>query len=108
MNAQDATPATGAAVEGKQPNFLIIWGDDIGWWNLSCYNDGMMGYQTSNIDRIAAEGARFQSWYGENSCTAGRAAFITGQAPIRTGLTKVGALAPRSGCRRRTRPSRSC
>ncbi|MFM9107358.1 MAG: arylsulfatase, partial [Chloroflexota bacterium] len=68
----------------------MIWGDDVGWWNPSCYNNGMMGFQTPNMDRIAAEGARFQAWYGENSCTAGRAAFITGQSPIRTGLTKVG------------------
>lgn len=90
--AQDATPEASAAGAGAErpPNILILWGDDIGWWNLSCYNDGMMGYETPNIDRLAAEGARFQSWYGENSCTAGRAAFITGQSPVRTGLTKVG------------------
>ncbi|MFP2911734.1 arylsulfatase [Pyxidicoccus sp. 3LFB2] len=74
----------------KQPNILIIWGDDIGWYNPSCYHQGAMGYRTPNIDRIAAEGARFTDWYGQQSCTAGRAAFITGQAPIRTGLTKVG------------------
>ena len=73
-----------------KPNILIIWGDDIGWFNSSCYNDGVMGYRTPNIDRIAAEGARFTDWYGQQSCTAGRAAFITGQSPIRTGLTKVG------------------
>jgi arylsulfatase len=64
--------------------------DDIGWFNLSCYNDGMMGYRTPNLDRIAKEGARFTDFYGQQSCTAGRAAFITGQSPIRTGLTKVG------------------
>ena len=74
----------------KQPNILIIWGDDIGWFNPSCYHQGAMGYRTPNIDRIAAEGARFTDWYGQQSCTAGRAAFITGQSPIRTGLTKVG------------------
>jgi arylsulfatase A-like enzyme len=73
-----------------QPNILIIWGDDIGQSNLSCYSDGVMGYRTPNIDRIAAEGARFTDYYGEQSCTAGRAAFITGQNPYRTGLTKVG------------------
>jgi arylsulfatase len=73
-----------------KPNILVIWGDDIGITNLSCYSDGMMGYRTPNIDRIAAEGARFTDYYGEQSCTAGRAAFITGQNPIRTGLTKVG------------------
>ena len=74
----------------EQPNILIIWGDDIGLTNLSCYSDGLMGYRTPNIDRIAAEGVRFTDYYGEQSCTAGRAAFITGQNPYRTGLTKVG------------------
>ena len=73
-----------------KPNILVIWGDDIGQSNLSCYSDGMMGYETPNIDRIANEGMRFTDYYGEQSCTAGRAAFITGQNPIRTGLTKVG------------------
>jgi arylsulfatase A-like enzyme len=73
-----------------KPNILIIWGDDIGITNLSCYSDGLMGYRTTNIDRIAAEGVRFTDYYGEQSCTAGRAAFITGQNPYRTGLTKVG------------------
>jgi arylsulfatase len=74
----------------KKPNILIIWGDDIGWFNVSAYNHGVMGYKTPNIDRIAKEGALFTDWYGQQSCTAGRAAFITGQSPIRTGLTKVG------------------
>jgi arylsulfatase A-like enzyme len=73
-----------------KPNILIIWGDDIGITNLSCYSDGLMGYRTPNIDRLADEGARFTDYYGEQSCTAGRAAFITGQNPYRTGLTKVG------------------
>jgi arylsulfatase len=73
-----------------KPNILIIWGDDIGQFNVSAYNMGMMGYRTPNIDRIAAEGAVFTDWYGQQSCTAGRAAFITGQSPMRTGLTKVG------------------
>jgi arylsulfatase len=73
-----------------KPNILVIWGDDIGITNLSCYSDGLMGYQTPNIDRIANEGARFTDYYGEQSCTAGRAAFICGQNPYRTGLTKVG------------------
>src|SRR6201985_615891 len=77
------------AKPGK-PNILIIWGDDIGWFNVSAYNHGVMGYRTPNIDRIAKEGAMFTDWYGQQSCTAGRAAFITGQSPIRTGLTKVG------------------
>jgi len=76
--------------KGK-PNILFIMADDIGWFNLSCYNHGIMGYQTPNIDRIARDGAMFTDFYGQQSCTAGRAAFITGQTPIRTGLTKVGA-----------------
>jgi arylsulfatase len=78
------------AMPGDRPNILVLWGDDIGITNLSCYSDGLMGYRTPNIDRIAAEGARFTDYYGEQSCTAGRAAFITGQNPYRTGLTKVG------------------
>ena len=73
-----------------KPNILVIWGDDIGQFNVSAYNMGVMGYKTPNIDRIANEGAVFTDWYGQQSCTAGRAAFITGQSPIRTGLTKVG------------------
>ncbi len=82
--------STVSAAEPKQPNILVIWGDDIGQFNVSAYNMGMMGYRTPNIDRIAREGALFTDWYGQQSCTAGRAAFITGQSPIRTGLTKVG------------------
>jgi len=74
----------------ERPNILMIWGDDIGYWNVSAYNRGMMGYRTPNIDRIANEGAIFTDAYGEQSCTAGRAAFMTGQSPFRTGLTKVG------------------
>jgi arylsulfatase len=74
----------------EKPNILIIWGDDIGWYNVSMNNNGVMGYRTPNIDRVAKEGANFTDWYGQQSCTAGRAAFITGQSPIRTGLTKVG------------------
>jgi arylsulfatase len=77
-------------VVADRPNILVIWGDDIGVTNLSCYSDGLMGYRTPNIDRIAHEGVRFTDYYGEQSCTAGRAAFITGQNPYRTGLTKVG------------------
>ena len=78
------------AADAKKPNILVIWGDDIGQFNVSAYNMGMMGYKTPNIDSIAKEGALFTDWYGQQSCTAGRAAFITGQSPIRTGLTKVG------------------
>jgi arylsulfatase A-like enzyme len=76
--------------QGRKPNILVIWGDDIGQFNISAYNMGMMGYKTPNIDSIAKEGALFTDWYAQQSCTAGRAAFITGQSPIRTGLTKVG------------------
>ncbi len=79
-----------AQAQTQKPNILVIWGDDIGGFNISAYNRGMMGYKTPNIDSIAAEGALFTDWYGQQSCTAGRAAFITGQSPIRTGLTKVG------------------
>ncbi|VEG39177.1 sulfatase [Mycolicibacterium flavescens] len=73
-----------------KPNILVIWGDDIGITNLSCYSDGLMGYRTPNIDRIANEGMRFTDSYGEQSCTAGRSSFITGQSVYRTGLSKVG------------------
>ena len=73
-----ATPL--AAQDAARPNILVIWGDDIGWYNVSAYNLGVMGYQTPNIDRIAREGALFTDWYGQQSCTAGRAAFITGSA----------------------------
>jgi arylsulfatase A-like enzyme len=79
-----------AAPPGRKPNILMIMSDDIGWFNVSAYNMGIMGYRTPNIDRIGREGAIFTDYYGEQSCTAGRAAFITGQSPIRTGLTKVG------------------
>jgi arylsulfatase A-like enzyme len=82
-----AAQQTGAQ---RKPNIVVIWGDDIGYWNVSAYNHGMMGYKTPNIDRIAKEGALFTDWYGQQSCTAGRSAFITGQSPLRTGLSKVG------------------
>ena len=81
---------TAQEAAAKKPNILVIWGDDIGQFNVSAYNMGMMGYKTPNIDSIAKQGALFTDWYGQQSCTAGRAAFITGQSPIRTGLTKVG------------------
>ncbi|MFM7781267.1 MAG: sulfatase-like hydrolase/transferase, partial [Alphaproteobacteria bacterium] len=83
-------PAPAPAAPQARPNILVIFGDDIGWSNISAYNMGMMGYRTPNIDRIAREGAIFTDAYGENSCTAGRSAFITGQSPMRTGLSKVG------------------
>ena len=81
-------PATGHAA--SKPNILVIFGDDIGYFNISAYNSGMMGYRTPNIDRLAKDGMRFTDYYGEQSCTAGRSAFILGQSPLRTGLTKVG------------------
>ena len=87
-----ATPSAAplGGTTGSKPNILFIMGDDIGWYNVSAYNMGIMGYRTPNIDRIGKEGAVFTDWYGQQSCTAGRAAFITGQTPVRTGLTKVG------------------
>ena len=90
--------------DGK-PNILVIWGDDIGITNLSCYSDGLMGYRTPNIDRIADEGMRFTDSYGEQSCTAGRAAFITGQSVYRTGMSKVGIPGADIGSSPRTRRS---
>src|SRR5690348_16359682 len=79
-----------ARSRAAKPNIVVIWGDDIGMTNLSCYSDGLMGYRTPNIDRIAKEGMIFTDYYGEQSCTAGRSSFITGQHGLRTGLTKVG------------------
>jgi arylsulfatase len=90
-----------SAQTGKQPNILVIWGDDVGYWNISAYNLGMMGYKTPNIDRIAREGALFTDWYGQQSCTAGRAAFITGQVGFRTGLLKVGLPGAKEGLQAR-------
>jgi len=74
----------------EKPNILIIWGDDIGQSNISAYSHGVMGYKTPNIDSIAKQGAMFTDYYAEQSCTAGRASFITGQSGLRTGMTKVG------------------
>lgn len=99
--AVDASEDTLPQETTSPPNILVIMADDVGWFNLSSYNDGMMGYTTPNIDRIAEEGIRFTDAYAENGCTAGRSAFITGQSPVRTGLTKWGyqepilALAPK-------------
>ena len=99
--AASALPSDALAqATAKKPNILIIWGDDIGQFNISAYNMGMMGYKTPNIDRIAKEGAIFTDWYGQQSCTAGRAAFITGQSPIRTGLTKVGLPGAKEGMKK--------
>jgi arylsulfatase A-like enzyme len=85
-----ALSGTGQAQENQKPNILVIWGDDIGTWNISHNNRGMMGYETPNIDRIANEGVAFTDYYAQQSCTAGRAAFIGGNVPVRTGMTKVG------------------
>ena len=89
VGLQFAAPASVFAQPSK-PNILVIFGDDIGIANISAYSDGLMGYETPNIDRLAKEGLRLLHYYGEQSCTAGRAAFLTGQHGIRTGLTKVG------------------
>ncbi|HEX5634247.1 MAG TPA: sulfatase-like hydrolase/transferase, partial [Gemmatimonadales bacterium] len=86
-HAQGKRAATGAA----SPNIVVIFGDDIGQTNVSAYSHGVMGYRTPNIDRIAREGMLFTDYYSEQSCTAGRSAFITGEATFRTGLSKVGA-----------------
>ncbi|HSE41616.1 MAG TPA: arylsulfatase [Acidobacteriota bacterium] len=92
---------SGSASAQNKPNILIIWGDDIGYWNISAYNQGMMGYKTPNIDRIAREGALFTDWYGQQSCTAGRASFITGQVGFRTGMLKVGLPGAKEGLQAR-------
>jgi arylsulfatase len=96
-----ASGAATAQTPAKKPNILVIWGDDVGYWNISAYNQGMMGYQTPNIDRIAKEGALFTDWYGQQSCTAGRASFITGQVGFRTGMLKVGLPGAKEGLQAR-------
>ena len=96
-----ALAALQSAHAQSKPNILVIWGDDIGYWNVSAYNQGMMGYKTPNIDRIAREGALFTDWYGQQSCTAGRAAFLTGQVGFRTGLLKVGLPGAKEGLQAR-------
>jgi len=96
------------AAQQKRPNILIIWGDDIGYWNVSAYNHGMMGYKTPNIDRIAKEGAMFTDWYGQQSCTAGRAAFITGQVGSAPACSRSDFRVHRKGFRRATSPLPSC
>src|SRR5262249_45554058 len=86
-----------AHAQAAKPNILVIWGDDIGTWNISHNNRGMMGYMTPNIDRLAREGVSFTDYYGQQSCTAGRAAFIGGTVPVRTGMTKVGLPGAKEG-----------
>ncbi|BFM14018.1 arylsulfatase [Maricurvus nonylphenolicus] len=88
---------SGAVMAAEQPNILVIWGDDIGTTNISAYSHGIMGYKTPNIDSLARDGMMFTDYYGEQSCTAGRSAFITGQHPVRTGLTKVGTPGAETG-----------
>ncbi|MCB1089871.1 MAG: sulfatase-like hydrolase/transferase, partial [Verrucomicrobiae bacterium] len=83
-----ATPASAQTTD--KPNIVVIWGDDVGFWNVGAYSRGMMGYQTPNIDRLSNEGALFTDMYAQQSCTAGRAAFILGQSPFRTGLLTIG------------------
>ena len=89
--------STAAAATQNKPNILVIMADDVGMWNVSAYHRGMMGGRTPNIDRIANEGALFTDYYAQQSCTAGRAAFILGQTPFRTGLSKVGMPAAKQG-----------
>ena len=101
-----AAPNDASAAD--KPNILVIWGDDIGQFNVSAYNMGVMGYKTPNIDRIAKEGALFTDWYGQQSCTAGRAAFVTGQSPIRTDLTKVGLPGAKEGMPEKNPPWPAC
>jgi len=96
-----APAAMGQEESASKPNIVVIWGDDIGWFNVSAYNNGMMGYKTPNIDRIANEGALYTDWYGEQSCTAGRSAFITGQSGYRTGNLKVGLPGAKEGLQAR-------
>ncbi|HET7291053.1 MAG TPA: arylsulfatase [Vicinamibacteria bacterium] len=92
-----ASAPADAQAAGRKPNVLVIWGDDIGTWNISYNSRGMMGYQTPNIDRIAKEGVAFTDYYGQQSCTAGRAAFLSGAVPVRTGMTKVGLPGAKEG-----------
>jgi len=96
-----AGSAVAAKTKTAKPNILVIWGDDIGWYNISAYNQGVMGYKTPNIDRIAKEGAMFTDWYGQQSCTAGRSAFLTGQSGFRTGNLKVGLPGAKEGLQAR-------
>ena len=96
-NAGAAQAQSSATATGRAPNILVLWGDDIGTWNISFNNRGMMGYTTPNIDRIAREGVSFTDYYGQQSCTAGRAAFIGGTVPVRTGMTKVGLPGAKEG-----------
>src|SRR5260370_2162216 len=88
--AQAQQPQQPSAPSGSKPNILVIWGDDVGVANISAYSNGLMGYETPNIDRIGRDGIKFLHYYGEQSCTAARAAFLTGQHGIRSAMTKLG------------------
>ena len=90
MLAAIAMPTSPASAQAKKPNIVVIMGDDVGIWNIGAYSRGMMAGKTPNLDKIAAEGMLFTDYYAEASCTAGRANFITGELPIRTGMTTVG------------------
>ena len=94
-----ALAANALTYAADKPNILVIWGDDVGFFNISANNNGMMGYETPNIDRIANEGAMFTDWYAQQSCTAGRAAFVLGQHPFRTGLLTIGMPGAKQGIR---------
>ena len=94
---QEATPVAPAPVKKSPPNIVVIMGDDVGWFNIGAYHRGIMGGKTPNLDKLAAEGMLFTDYYAEPSCTAGRANFITGQLPIRTGLTTVGQAGAKIG-----------
>ena len=95
--AQQQRPTTAAPPSGGKPNILFIMGDDVGWFNIGAYHRGMMAGRTPNLDRLASEGMMFTDYYAEASCTAGRANFITGELPIRTGLTTVGQAGSTTG-----------
>ena len=95
-------PFSPGHAQAQRPNILVIMGDDVGWFNIGAYHQGIMSGKTPNLDRLAAEGMRFTDYYAEASCTAGRANFITGELPIRTGLTTVGQAGALPECRRGT------
>ena len=99
--ARAGAAAAATTTGGQRPNIVVIMGDDIGIWNIGAYHRGMMAGRTPNLDRIAAEGMLFTDYYAEASCTAGRAAFITGELPIRTGMTTVGQAGAPRACRRK-------
>ena len=101
IRSAQAQPAPAPSGDGKRPNILVIFGDDIGQSNISAYTFGLVGYRTPNIDRVAREGMMFTDYYAEQSCTAGRSSFITGQVPFRTGLSKVGVPGAPAGLQQR-------